>query len=185
MIRCNACQRPLPAEALHAENWFKCQSCGAVQQIAAFPALYRPLNPAQAAAISPDHRQATCFYHPNKQAVMPCGHCGRFICSLCEVQIGDAHLCPNCLLHGKESRDIETLENSRTLYDNIALALAIWPILFIFVTLLTAPMAIYVALRHWKSPGSMVRGSKLRFSLAILISLAQLTGWAVFFAALA
>ena len=56
-----------------------------------------------------------------------------------------------------------------------------WPF-----TLITAPAAIYVALRYWNAPMSLVPRTKIRFILAILFAGAELAGWsfgvyAVFF----
>ena len=32
--------------------------------------------------------ESSCFYHPNKRAVVPCDQCGRFLCTLCRVDFG-------------------------------------------------------------------------------------------------
>jgi hypothetical protein len=76
---------------------------------------------------------------------------------------------------------MERLENHRNLYDAIALYVALLPILFFPVTLVTAPMAIYLVIRHWSSPGSLVPRTRIRFVAAALIALVQLTGWGCFF----
>ena len=83
---------------------------------------------------------------------------------------------------GRSARTMTTLEDQRVLYDSVALALAFWPMLFVFPTLVTAPAAIFVALRYWKRPLSILPRSRFRFLLALLLAGGQLVGWTVFFA---
>ena len=80
---------------------------------------------------------------------------------------------------------MDQLENRRELYDSRALALAWIPMLTVWFTLITAPMALYMAIRYWKAPGSIIPRRKWRFILAILIASMQILGWiAVFYAKL-
>lgn len=145
-----------------------------------FPALFRK----QAFGISGEtlleDGEASCFYHPKKKAVIPCSACGRFLCALCDVEFNDQHLCPSCLETGKRKRKIKNLENQWTLYDSIALALAIFPMLFIFATILTAPMAIFMSIRYWNAPTSIIPRTKVRFIFAVIIAGLQMIGWLVF-----
>ena len=67
----------------------------------------------------------------------------------------------------------------RTLWDSVALSLATYPMLIFYLTIFTAPAAIFVALRHWKSPRSLVPRTRFRFVLALLFAGAQVVGWAV------
>ena len=39
--------------------------------------------------------------------------------------------------------------------------------------------AIFVSLRYWKAPGSVVRRSKARFLAAIALALLQMAGWVI------
>ena len=110
--------------------------------------------------------QASCFYHSQKKAVVPCAYCGRFLCALCDVEWDGKHLCPACLETGKKKGKIINHERRRVLYD----------VLFWF-TLFTAPIALYIAIRHWNSPTSIVGRSKIRFVLAIMLSGLQILAW--------
>lgn len=74
------------------------------------------------------------------------------------------------------------LETHRVLYDDIALAIAIIPALFIWVTIITAPISIYLSLRHWKSPTSIIPRTKIRFIIAIMLSVVQIAAWFFVFA---
>lgn len=72
------------------------------------------------------------------------------------------------------------MENHRTLYDSIVLFLAIVPMLFIWPTILTAPMVFFMAVRYWKAPTSIIPRSKVRFIVALVLAGFQIIGWSVF-----
>ena len=120
--------------------------------------------------------EASCFFHPNKKAAVPCDICGRFLCSLCEIEFNGQHICSSCIESGKRKRKLTNLENRRVLHDNIALSLAIIPMIFVWPVIFTAPASIFISLRHWKSPASIIHRTKVRFIFAILLSSIQLTG---------
>jgi len=60
------------------------------------------------------------------------------------------------------------------LYDNIALGLAVVPVLTCFLFPLTSPVAVAVAIWGWRKPSSLLPRTKARFILAILIASAGL-----------
>ena len=142
-----------------------------------FPALLRKerLTPTDE-ALRVDH-EAGCFYHPQKKVVVPCSTCGRFLCALCDVELEGRHYCMTCLASGKKQRKIRNLENERVLYDNIALLLATVPLLFFYITILTAPVALFIAVRHWKSPSSIIPRTRIRSIAAIVLATLQIAGW--------
>jgi hypothetical protein len=149
-------------------------------EVAVFPAFLRP--PARGSQAEPllVEGEASCFYHPQKKAVVPCQACGRFLCALCDCELQGRHFCPGCLESGRQKGKIETLENQRTLYDGVALALAVYPvvlILGIYFTFLTAPMALYVAIRYWNAPRSIVGRTRIRSVMAVGLALMELAGW--------
>ncbi len=176
LVACPQCHSPLAAAYYNTLDLIRCPSCQAPIMIDVFPAAYRGPQPVQAGDALVDD-QASCFYHPQKKAVIPCDHCGRFLCALCDVEIGSGHLCPTCLSTGKKKGKIINLERHRVLYDSTALKLAWMPIITIWFTLFTAPLALYLAIRHWKSPTSIVRRTKIRFILAIVFSSLQILAW--------
>lgn len=104
------------------------------------------------------------------------------MCALCDCELNGDHFCPVCLEMGKTKGKIKSLENRRTLYDTIALALAVLPIatvVFWFFTIVTAPMALFIAIRYWNSPRSLVHRTKFRYVLAITIATLQIAGWGI------
>lgn len=154
-----------------------CPSCGAPLQVEVFPSFFRKIAPGKSAEAVMLEGESSCFYHPQKKAVLPCDGCGRFLCALCDCEIKGQHFCPACLEAGKTKGKIKNLDNQRTLYDSIALALTIYPLLIFYFTIVTAPMALFIAIRYWKSPPSIVRRTKARFIAAITLALLEIGGW--------
>ena len=74
---------------------------------------------------------------------------------------------------------IKNLENHRTLYDSIALGVAVVPILLWFFTFITAPLSLILVIRYWKAPSSIIPRTKIRFIMAFIIGFLQITGWAI------
>jgi hypothetical protein len=149
--------------------------------VEAFPALLKERSSGTSGEALIVDDEASCFYHPKKKAVIPCGSCGRFLCSLCDVEFNGRHLCPSCLARGKRKGKIKNLQNHRILYDNIALSFAFIPILAIWPTILTAPISLFLVIRYWNAPTSIVPRNKWRFVLAFIIAGLQIVGWSFVF----
>ena len=185
LIACPQCRAWLLEGVFNRPDLTPCPSCGTPLQIDAFPALFREISVGQNAQPVMVEGESSCFYHPQKKAVVPCAGCGRFLCALCDCEFGNEHFCPGCLEAGKSKGKIKALDNQRTRYDHIALALALLPVLIFYFTIITAPMTLFVAIRYWNSPRSPVQRSRIRFVLAIIIALLQIGGWTTFFIVLA
>lgn len=177
---CTHCQATLLSpEFFNGAQLSACPHCGVFLQVLVFPAYFLEPVRGQSAENLLLEGEASCFYHPQKKAVLPCGNCGRFLCALCDVELNGQHLCPACLERGQQKRTLKNLENHRVRYGSIALAVALIPILVWPVTLFTAAAALYITVRHWNSPGSIVGSSKFPFILAALIALLEIAGWIV------
>jgi len=174
---CTKCKTALPADLHNTPDLVPCPSCGVPLQVFAFPALARPPAEVKRGEALVLDSESSCFYHPSKRAVVACESCGRFLCSLCDVELNSRHLCPNCLETGKKKGKIKDLENSRMLYDDIALGLTLVPMLIFYFTCITAPIALYIAIRYWNAPSSIIPRSKYRFVVAIVLATLQITGW--------
>lgn len=180
--QCTRCYALVPVSQLNHADMQPCASCGSLLRVEVFPALFRPAPAEQRPEALVLASEASCFYHPESRAVLPCDACGRFVCALCDCEVRGRHFCPSCLETGRTKGRIKNLENERILYDNIALGLAVLPVALlvgIYFTFITAPMAIFIALRHWNSPGSIIPRTKIRLVLAIVLAAAQIIGWAV------
>lgn len=150
-----------------------CPSCGAELQVEVFPALTRPLAQGHAGEALIVTGESPCFYHEHKKAAAVCDACGRFLCGLCDCELAGRHYCPGCLESGRKQGNIEQLETSRPLHARQALVLAILPL---FITGLAA---LYLAVRHWKTPGSLVSPQPWVMPTALVLSLVQTIAFSV------
>jgi hypothetical protein len=180
VLNCTNCNEQLSRAVINSDSLAACGACGNLLRVDVFPAINRVLPIGCSGATLLADTEAGCFYHPRKKAILPCATCGRFLCALCDVALNGQHLCPICLEKGKTNQKIQNLENHRTCYDTIALLLATVSILIYWFTIFTAPIVIYLTLRHWKSPSSIIPRTKVRFLLASFIAGIQITGWILF-----
>jgi len=184
-IACPNCGAALPDERVDQPRLGRCEICGRAVRVVTFPLLRVGYVPGRAGESLQADGEASCFYHPHKRAAVPCDACGRFLCSLCDVELGRRHLCPACVeaeLCGPRAPDAAPssgVPGRRFLYDSLALTLAVWPLLIWPTTLVTAPMAVFVALRHWRSAGGVIARTKARMTAALALAGVQLAGWAV------
>ncbi len=177
---CTRCRRRLPPEIINAAGMQDCPSCGVAVRVDAFPALFRDPRPGQAGEALVVEDTSSCFYHPQKKAVVHCQGCGRFLCALCNVEFAGKHLCPPCLETGKLSGRMKNLQGQRILYDSMALGVALVPMVLMWpVTVLSAPLAIFLAIRYWKTPLSIIPRTRVRFVLAIIVGSLQMGGWSL------
>ena len=180
---CTKCRSPLAVEALTAPGFTVCPSCGAEAHVEIFPALFLPPKRGEAGEAIMLDGESSCFYHPQKRATVPCDSCGRFLCALCDVDLGGEHLCPGCLESGRKKGKITTLENRRMLYDDAALSVAVFPVVLCVTlpfTFITAPLAIFFAIRSLKAPGSILPRTRIRAWLALVIAVLTLAAWGIF-----
>ena len=177
-ISCTKCHASVPEFFFNQDALAPCPACNAPLQVEVFPALLKPLAEGKPGETILVEGEASCFYHPQKRAVIPCAACGRFLCALCDVELNDEHLCPVCLEAGRKKGKLTQLETRRTLYDSSALMLAgvpllvicFWPFWFV-----TAPTAIILAILSWYKPSSIIHRTRLRSYLAILLGVLQIT----------
>jgi len=180
LVQCPRCNASLLEGVFNQPYFWPCPACGASIQIEIFPALFRPVRAGQEGEAVMIEGESTCFYHPGKKAVIPCEGCGRFLCALCDCELHGQHFCPQCLDVGKTKGKIKKLENRRVLYDSIALSLAVLPVALIFgiyFTFITAPMALFIGIRYWNAPRSIVHHTRIRFIIAIALAALQILGW--------
>jgi hypothetical protein len=176
-IRCTQCGSTVSAGLLGAEQPLPCGNCEAQLQVVVFPALIMEPDQVQAGDSLQAEDEAGCYFHPGKKAVVSCASCGRFLCTLCDIPLAGQRLCPTCVQLGRTQGRLTELVTRRTLYDQIALSLSIIPLLMAWLTIITAPMALYVACRYWKAPPSLLPRTRLRYIAAILMAGLQIIGW--------
>jgi hypothetical protein len=182
LLYCSRCKRGVASDILNSGNWGTCYFCRAELYAVVFPALIKPVQNGSTGETLLSESEASCFYHPQKRAATTCEYCGRFLCSLCEIDWNGKFFCPPCIEAGKTKGRMKNLDNRRVLYDNFALSMAVLPVFFLFTiyfTFLTAPIALYISFRYWNAPSSIIPRTKIRFVLAILFASVQILGWMV------
>ena len=179
VLYCTKCLKDLPAYVFRAEGFRPCPSCAARIEGILFPAFFNDSSQSRSGQVLLIDTDASCFYHSQKKAEVACDYCGRFLCALCEVEMEGKRLCPPCIETGKIKGRIKSLENRRVLYDSIALSLSIIPLLIFYLTFVTAPISLYVAIRYWNSPTSILHRGKWRMFLAVIFASTQIIGWGV------
>lgn len=177
-IGCPVCARALPPDTWNLDYETYCPNCRAPVTAMVFPALLRADGAALAEA-AVEGTEATCFFHARKKAVVPCDQCGRFLCSLCQVELSGQNWCPSCIDAYRRQGKLATLDSRRTLYDNMTLLLATVPILMWPLLFFSAPATLFLVFRYWKKPSSIVPRTKVRFLIAGLIAVAEIVGMGV------
>jgi hypothetical protein len=128
-----------------------CPYCDKQLQIRVWPIVRQ--NTTAATALSD---QATCFFHPDKVFQACCQRCGRFVCALCDLQLGAEHVCPACFERGRAGSEAGKAEwrYRDVLYDSIALTLGwgwilVWPVFVV-----AFPAVIFLHVKYRKAPRS-------------------------------
>src|SRR5579863_10319410 len=114
-VLCSRCSWSLAPE-LWNQVATRCPSCGFAVQALVFPAIESNRAGSVPQALA-EESEASCFYHPESRAAVPCDECGRFLCHLCDLHIDQKHLCPKCFESGVASNKLEIVETRRVLYD--------------------------------------------------------------------
>jgi len=180
-IQCTKCKTSLPSDFFNSGLQAACPGCGAATEVEVFPAFFREAARGTTGEAVLLEGEAGCFFHPQKKAVVHCDGCGRFLCGLCDCELHGKHYCPGCLETGRKKGRIQNLENQRTLYGGVALSLALLPLIMWPLTLVTAPIAIYIGVRYWNAPRSIVSSGRWASVAAIIIATLELAGWAALF----
>jgi hypothetical protein len=175
-IHCLNCSHVIPRDYWNDLEETTCRGCGERVRARVFPAFDRVRPENAAAARIQAEGDSSCFYHPTNQAAIACDDCGRFLCTLCDLDVDGRHLCPACLDRGVFVEKAASLEERRTLYDSIALHLVTWPVVTVWFPIFTAPTAIFLIFRHWKTPMSILPRTRVRLWIALLLGILEVGG---------
>ena len=135
-------------------GWQFCPSCANRVQACSWPIVRQKAN--AAAAISD---QATCFFHPDKAFQACCQRCGRFVCALCDLQLGAEHVCPACFERGRGAQSGAEASSAEwryrdVLYDSIASTVGWGWVLFWPAIIAAIPAVIVLHVKFRKAPRS-------------------------------
>jgi len=175
-VPCARCTMPLPKWELSAGDQAVCTLCSSRNTVRVFPAAFTHNN-APAIPEGAAEGEAACFDHPNKKAVAACKQCGRFLCQLCAVQFGNENWCPSCVAAGAGQAKVAHTETARTLYDSIAFTMPLASLLLWPFTIIAGPASIAITAMKWKQPLSIVRRTRWRFVVGLVLGLAETVGW--------
>lgn len=134
-------------------GWQNCPYCQQRIQFRAWPVARGNTKAAEA---TPE--RSVCFFHPEKAFQACCQRCGRFVCALCDLQLGAEHICPTCFERGRADTGFNGAKaewrHRDVLYDSIALSLGwlwiiVWPVL-----IAALPGAIFLHVKYRKAPRS-------------------------------
>lgn len=134
-------------------GWQSCPSCTNRLQICLWPVVRQKTSAATALS-----DQATCFFHPDKAYQACCQLCGRFVCALCDLQLGAEHVCPTCFERGRDDSGAEAGKAEwryrDVLYDSIAVTVG-WGWIIFWPTIVAAiPAVIFLHVKYRKAPRS-------------------------------
>lgn len=147
-------------------GWQVCPYCGKRLQARLWSAARQ-----STIAVAAMADQATCFFHPEKVFQACCQRCGRFLCGLCDLQLGAEHVCPVCFERGREivgtAGGTAEWRQRDVLYDSIALSVG-WGWIVIWPTIVAAiPAAIFLHVKYRRAPRSyLIPRSGWRFWMA-------------------
>lgn len=197
LVKCTSCGGGIPEPLFRENGSVPCHICNRMVHALLLPSLYKSAiaTPPPLLADPPAPGEATCFYNPGRRATKCCDHCGVFISDAWAAQWGSQTVCLKCLEELRSKNSDTRFEASRFLWDNVALSFSIGPwilaiallmtlvlypfaVMVIMLTLLTAPAAIFVALRYWNAPRSLVPRSRGRLVWATALGVLQVMGWA-------
>lgn len=154
---------------------------GESHDIQLFPAAVRQSTAAEVENII-EEGESSCFFHPKLPATDLCEISGRLICGLCKTEWNGQTVSFEALQSALKEGGSATQSNRQTRWDNIALSLALLPLLIWVITIVTAPVVLGIVLwRFRKGPCSRVHRSGWRYSVAALMALLQIGFWVFLF----
>ena len=177
-VRCPSCLAELPVVdgAVGAET-LTCGRCRATVEVETFPAQWRKVQPGRAGELVTGE-EAACFVHTDRRAEAACDACGRFMCALCEVRVGEQRLCVACLESGRRAGRLAQVERGRTIFALVALRVALFGLLLGPFGPVAGMSAIVLAVVGLLKPASLTgrryHGSAI---VALLLGGALTLGW--------
>lgn len=173
-LKCPSCYTGYISQTEDAFS--ECKDCKAKYKFFLFPELF--LKKKTEENLQATEGSSVCYFHPEKSAAIECTECGRLICNLCSIKIGEKTRCPGCLHSGENKEQ----KNERFLMSSLAFMLAVYPVLFIFTiyfTCITAPAAFVCSILAWRRPGPMFALWRWREIFALILSTIQIIIWII------
>lgn len=176
-LACPKCRADLKDDLAPPGAPRNCPACARPLEGLIFPAYYRPIATGKAAETLIAMEDAGCFYHPQSRAQVHCDLCGRFLCALCDVELVGQHLCPACVNARHKKKQSSQFDSDRMLYGGVACLVAIVPIFVWPFTIITGPLAVFLAIWGWRKPRSVTGSGQASLIIALLIGLIECGLW--------
>ena len=171
MFPCPRCKKLLAPPTQTGPQRLNCVQCGDIEAVV-FPRALEPQPQAERAERIIDDQDASCFYHVESKARAACESCGRFLCALCEVQMGDAVICPGCIAAGRRKGNLDKSKSEELLWDQLVLALAAACLLIFYLAPLMLIPIVWIVIRQWNAPRrSLMPRSRASYYAALGVSL--------------
>src|SRR5262249_20907753 len=106
-----------------------CPYCRNGFEATAFHPVAPRLRVAEVATTGPAGANA-CANHARNAAVTSCARCGLFICSLCEMDLGEASYCPSCFDRMRTEGALPAVAGKTRDYDSMARVAAVLGMFF-------------------------------------------------------
>jgi len=148
--RCPFCAMPLTNDLIRT-GLITCPTCRNDFEATAFTPPTRQTRIVEMAVVGPEGANA-CANHARNAAVTSCERCGLFICSLCEMNIGEGSFCPNCFQRARSEGTMQTTVTRMRDYASMAKMSAVLGIFMFALTLgvLFGPLAMYYSRKGLK-----------------------------------
>ncbi len=175
VLLCPGCRSQLKVDRQVWSVEEKCPVCGSGVKLTLFPRLYRAFAREDLDAPAGEG-EATCSFFPELRAEKECEECGSFMSGRAATVWEERNLCLPCLHRLREVDKSPSLLARASLHDKRALALVT---LLAPVSLFSAPLALYLLIRHRKDQKGFVPRGKAVWWLAFLLSAAWIAAWLV------
>ena len=121
--------------------------------------------------------ESSCFYHPQKKAVCPARDAAAFYARCAIANYTASITVPRAWRRAAARAKSRTSKTSACATTASRSSLAVLPMLVFYFTIITAPDSLFVALRYWNAPLSIVRRTRIRYVLALILATLQFVGW--------
>jgi hypothetical protein len=180
-LSCPQCSEPLAVSLFAQGQPGRCPACYSQVEAYIFPEFDPAPVSDRGIPLAQEH-EAVCYFHSRYSATAPCDHCGRFLCEICTINVGNRKLCAECLSQLRKQRDETGLVHYAALFDNVALFLVTAPVItifFWFFTIFSAPVSLVLSFYYWSRQWNLVPRPRFRFVIAILLSVLLIASWAM------
>jgi len=166
--------RTMPIPDMPVAKAYGWEYVGAAHDIRLFPAAIRKKKTIQTEVVL-EGGQSTCFFHSKLPATALCDVSGRMICDLCKTEYEGKIVSFEALQSLVSKGSKNQRKRGRRKWDDIALALAIIPILAGPLVVVTAPFALGICLFKWREgPTSVLRNNRWRYVVAAIFAILQI-----------